>query len=141
MASTRVFRTSSIDAETEARRIEGDHVVHALGEFLLQLLAACHDTRCNFQRVGAGLQENPHADSRMAIEGNALVIAVGAQFDACDVLDAQGAARAAGTDDDVAELLRGQQPALGGDRVNQLLVVRRRLLADLASCSSGRSGP
>ena len=48
-------------------------------------------------------------------------------------LQAEQAAGTAGADDDVAELLGlAQQAALGGDGIDQLLVVRRRFLADLA---------
>ena len=62
----------------------------------------------DFQRIGTGLQENTHGDGRLAVQRYALIVAVGAEFDAGDVLEAEQAVRAAGADDDVAELLLAQ---------------------------------
>ena len=61
-----------------------------------------------------------------------LVVGLGAELDAGDVLDAQHAARAAGAHDDLAEFLRLDQAPGGGDCVNDCLAGRGGFGADLA---------
>ena len=112
--------------------VERHHVIHVAGELLLQFVHAQLHLLGHVQGVGAGLQEDADADHGLAQQGGGGVVVLGAQLDPGHILQVQGALGAVGADDDVAELFRRRQAALGGHRVDQLLAVGGRLLADLA---------
>ena len=66
-----------------------------------------------------------------AQQGGGRVVVLGAQFQANDIPDAQDAVGTLGAHHDVAELFWGNESALGGHRVDQLLAVGSRFLTDL----------
>ncbi|MDT4839026.1 hypothetical protein FQZ97_728050 [compost metagenome] len=68
----------------------------------------------------------------LAVERGCRVIGLSAQLDARDVAQADDRPIAVGANDDVAEVLRARQPALGGHRHLELLPVDRGRGADLA---------
>ena len=116
----------------EHRRVVHHRVVHAVGEVFLQLLHRAANARGEFERIGAGSLEDRQRDSRLVIQQRAQCVAVGAKFYAGDVSEQCLFAVGTGLHDDLAELLRGNQPALCIDL--QLEIHRRtyRLLPNRA---------
>ena len=85
----------------------------------------------DLERVGAGGWVDRDGDRRRAVELGEPLIGLGAELDPGDVPDSHELALLAAFDDDVLELLDRLEPAEGGDRVLEGLVLGRRLAADL----------
>ncbi len=116
----------------ETRRVERDEIADTLRKGFHQLVHRRTRAGGDVERIGARLQEHGDADRGLAVERRERVVAQCTELDPGDVLEAQRAAGAARAQDDVAELLRLDHPPACRDRVHQRLIIRRRLLADLA---------
>jgi len=100
--------------------VHDDLVVDALGEVLGQFLHAGGDGLAGGDGVGAGQQVDTHGTGHHAVVFAADAVVLAAHLDAGHVLEAQHGAVLTGTDDDLAELLRRGQTALGVDLPGEL---------------------
>ncbi len=105
----------------ERRGVVDDGVLEPLGEALLELAHPRLDAVGDVQGVRPGELKDRQAHRRLAVQGQALVLVLGAQLGAADVLEIGDLAVGAGREDDVRELLRLDQPAEGGERVLEVL--------------------
>src|SRR5207302_7693607 len=77
-------------------------------------------------------QEDADQRRLLAVDATDELVVLGSKLDARHVLQAQVRAVGVGAHDDVLELARVGEPALGGDGVDELLRARARRLAHLA---------
>ncbi len=116
----------------EARRVVRRRVLEALGEARRQLGHRRVDRLRHRERVGARRQEDADERRRLAVEAAHELVILRAQLDPRDVGQAHVRAVRIGADNDLLEFLGVGEPALGGDRVDEVLVVEVRRLAHLA---------
>ncbi len=103
-------------AADEDRRVIDDAVVHAFREAFLELGHPCPYIVGDVDGVGAGTLEDRDGYRRLIIEQRAQRVLAGAQFDACNVLEASDFAIGTGAHDHVFELFLTDQTALSVDR-------------------------
>ena len=114
--------------------IQGDGVIDASREALLQFLQSRPHLFGNFQGVGTRLLIHGDGGTHLAVETAAQIIALHPQGHVADILEPQHArAGGTGTQDDVLELLRRTQSPLGRDRKGQFHRPIGRRLTDLAN--------
>ena len=82
--------------------------------------------------VGTGKLVNGDDGGRLAVEAALQVVELGAQLDACDIFEAHDGAIGIGANDDLGELLFGDQAAFGDDRIGIFLAWRNRFATDLS---------
>ena len=116
----------------EARGVERYPVFEPFREARLQAIHRRLDALGDFEGIGARLQVDADRDRRRAIEGRRESVIERAQFDARDILDPECAAKGVGTDDDILELARIGEAALGGDRIGEGGRILLRFLAEPA---------
>jgi hypothetical protein len=116
----------------EARRVVGNRVGEAVGKARRQRLHRLLHLARHVQRVRAGLQEDAQQSCGLAVDAAHEVVVLAAQLHPRHVAQAHRRAVGVGADDDVLELARFREAALGGDGVDQLLPLLRGRLADLA---------
>ena len=109
-------------------------VVEALREVLLKLIHRGADIRGELERVRTGRLEDGNRDGLLVVEQGTERVAGGAEFDAGDALEQCLLAVRAGLDDDVAELFRIEQTALGVDLQFVSDGTAHGLLADGTGC-------
>ena len=103
--------------------VQGNHIVQVGGKVLLQLPHQFKDFLFILEGIGTGQLIDCHYGGRLTVQFSDDVVELRAQLDPGDVLKAHHGTILIFTDDDVAELLGGNQPALGGDRIRELLAL------------------
>ena len=116
----------------EIRRVEGDFVLEALRKVRGDLLHARAHTIHRLERIRAGLQEDADWHRGFAVEECPQAVALGAELDARDILDAHDGTVRIAADDDVAELPGREEPAARRHRVGELDWLVERWRADAA---------
>ena len=116
----------------EPRRVVGHRIGHALRKARHDFVHGLHDAVGDLERVGARQQEDADQRRLPAVHAPDELVVLRGELDARHVLQAQVRAVGIGAQDDVLELLRVGEPALGGDGVDELLRARARRLSDLA---------
>ena len=116
----------------EERGVVDDRVLHAGREALRQALhLGAHGLR-DVERVRRRQRVDADARRLQPPELGETPVALGAELDACDVLQAQYRAVGARAHHDLLELLHGGEAAPGGERVLELLALGRGRLPDRA---------
>ena len=116
----------------EARRVVRNGVGQAFGKLLRERARALPDRLRDAERIGAGGEEDADEGGLVPVVAADEIVVLRAQLDARDVGQAYRRAVGIRADDDLAELLRVGEPALGRDRVDEVLLAADRRLADLA---------
>ena len=116
----------------EHRGVVGNLPLEALGETGGNLAHLGAHRRRHVQGVGARAQVDPHAGGGLAVEAQADLVVLGAEFDAGDVAHPHHRAVGRGAHDDAGELLRRAQAAAGLHRESQHLAAGAGRGADLA---------
>ncbi len=112
--------------------VERDVIRHVRREGLGELVHPRANIFCRLNGVGAGELIDSHDGRRLAFKAAIEVVGLCAELDAGDVPEVEDRAVGVGAQDDVAELLRGDEASLGADGVGELLTSGDRLAADLA---------
>ncbi|RMP63473.1 hypothetical protein ALQ20_200213 [Pseudomonas syringae pv. atrofaciens] len=120
-------------AADEDRRVIDDAVVHAFREAFLELGHPCAYIVGDVDGVRAGTLEDRDGYRRLIIEQRAQRVLAGAQFDACNVLEASDFTVGTGSHDHVFELFLTDQAALSVDRHLKAGGIRRWRRTQLAS--------
>ena len=116
----------------EGRRVVVDDIVQTGREPLAQAVHRRDDLRSGADRIGARRQIEADRDRRLAVVAAFDVLVLRAELHPGDVAHAQQGAVGVGAQYDIAELLRGRQPALRLDVQLELLVVADRARTDAA---------
>ena len=116
----------------EARRVVRDRIGETFRETRRQLRDLGLDRLGDVERVRTGRQEDADERRRLAVDAADELVVLRAELDARDVGQPHGGAVGIRADDDLLELLGIREPAARGDRVDEVLPLRRRRLADLA---------
>ena len=115
----------------KASGVERDAVLDVRRELLGQLIHPRADAVGGLEGVRASLQEDADTGDRLAIQHAELLVTLGTEFHAGDVLEAEDTVGGAGAQHDVAKLLGGRQAPAGHDGHHKG-GVHRRLLAEAA---------
>ena len=115
----------------KASGVERDAVLDVRRELLGQLIHPRADAVGGLEGVRARLQEDADTGDRLAIQHAELLVTLGTEFHAGDVLEAEDTVGGAGAQHDVAKLLGGRQAPAGHDGHHEG-GVHRRLLAEAA---------
>jgi hypothetical protein len=121
-----------IDTSTKRVVSYGTEYAKPGGEALRELVDAPGHALRDLERVGARRQEDADQRRRLAVEAAVELVVLAAELDARDLVEAHRRAVGARAHDDLAELLRVGEAALGGDRVDEVLRRADRRRADLA---------
>ena len=116
----------------KASGVERDAVLDVRRELLGQLIHPCANAVGGLEGVRASLQEDADAGDRLAIQHAELLIALGPEFHAGDILKAEDTVGGAGAKDDITKLLGGRKAPAGHDGHHKGGVYRR-LLAEAAN--------
>ena len=119
------------------RCVQRNVVINVGGKALLQFGQSPLDLLGGIQCVGAGQLIHGHVGGGLAFVAANHVVILAAQFDAGDVFEPHHRAIRVGAHDDLAELLRRHQPALGHHVEGELLSRRRRVAAQTAGGVDG----
>ena len=114
----------------EGRAIVDDFIIHISRESLLSLFQDFAGAADGLHGIGVCCQADHETGSLAAVEVTGNGIILGSQADIGNVADADHGTVGIGADDDVLELFRRLQAAVGTQGILVGLVVRRRLGAD-----------
>ncbi|MNQ43732.1 hypothetical protein D3C85_574720 [compost metagenome] len=112
--------------------VVGNLVGHALGKALRQARQGTAHGIGGVQGIGPRLQVDAEGGILLAVERGHQRVVLGAQFDPRHVLEQQAGAGRIAAQNDVLELRRIGETALGGHRVGEVLFLLQRLLAEAA---------
>ena len=107
-------------------------VSHTAGEVLRQTVERLAHRLGSVQSIRAWLQVHTESSVLLTVERGHQRVVLGTQLDPCNVLEQQAGTGVIGAQDDVFKLFRVGEPALGGHRVGEILLLLERLLAEAA---------